>query len=158
MKSLPKVLLLCLVCGVTGQAQTDPFHGTWRGIEEKSKRVTDNPVTEELITLIVENNTEHNMSQMTRVSGPPTRGEYKVTYNDGKWAPMINRDTGKETGGTTMVLRLEPRRELRIIRNAKGETTAMVLRTVQPDGKMMTIYTIQMDGSVSADLWLEKIK
>jgi hypothetical protein len=149
--------VLILALGVAGLAQNrDAFHGVWRSVESKSKRVIDDPVKEELITIEIKDNVHHNINQTTRERSK-SHSEYTVPYTQATWAPSKNLLTG-QSGGSTMMLRVEPTRELRISKNAEGKMTSMVLRTVLEDGKTMKIFTFQVDGRVTADLILEKVK
>jgi hypothetical protein len=157
MKYALPLFVLILALGVSGIAQKgDAFHGVWRSVEGKSKRVIDDPVKEDVITIEIKGNVHHNINQTTRERSK-SHSEYTVPYTEATWAPSKNLLTG-QSGGSSMMLRIEPTRELRISKNADGKMTSMVLRTVLEDGKTMKIFTFQVDGRVTADLILEKIK
>jgi hypothetical protein len=157
MKSVLGALVLSLTVAGVGYAQSDPFHGVWKADESKSKRPPDRQVKQEVITLNIANNVEHCINDNTYPDGRRSRSEYKATYNDGKWYPTTNLDTGKQGGGSVMMLRLEPRKELRLSKGTDGKVGNFIVRMVQPDGKTMKIFTVNPDtGERILDLTLFK--
>jgi hypothetical protein len=157
MRSLAGAVILCFSLAGAAHAQSDPFTGTWKADESKSTRPPEQAVTQELVILNVANNVEHCINDNTFPDGKRTRSEYKATYNDGKWYPTMNLDTGQPGGSSVMMVRYEPRKELRLTRRADGSVGSFIWRMVQEDGKTMKIITFNPEtGKVGLDLVLYK--
>lgn len=156
MKSLLGGLTLCLAVAGTASAQTDAFHGTWKMDPSKSTTAVTPLPQQEILTLEVANNGETATNDITGQDGKRRKSGYTATYNDGKWYPSKNFDTGKETGSSVMVVRLDPTNEIRIGKRADGKFGGIILRIVSAEGKTMRIITYRSDGTIDQNLHMDK--
>jgi hypothetical protein len=162
MKSLLGALILCLAFVGTGYAQGDPFDGTWKLNVAKSDSRRSLPAVELLIFEISgrfgePGHAETGTNDITDAEGTRRRSQYTATYNDGKWHQGRSLDTGQPSRGRTMMIRMDPRSELRLGQRADGTFSSMILRVVQEDGKTMRVTTYSAaDHQVGSNLLFEK--
>jgi hypothetical protein len=154
MKSLLTAFVLCVAYANAAYAQADAFHGIWK--VNLSKSTGTGLPKQEYVILNVANEVEHCTNDIIGADGVRRKSEYKAKYNDGKWYPTKNLDTGKDSGGKVMMVRLDPRSELRLGQRADGRAGGIISRVVLEDGKTMQITVMGLDGKVSQTLFLEK--
>jgi hypothetical protein len=162
MKSLLGGLVLCLAVVEMGYAQGDPFDGTWKLNVAKSTSRGTLPQLELLIFEVAgrfgePDHAETLTNDITGTDGRRRRSQYTATYNDGKWYRGRSLDTGQPGAGRTMMIRMDPRSELRLGQRADGTFRSMILRVVQEDGKTMRVTTYSAaDHQVGSNLLFEK--
>ena len=162
MKCLLACLVLCLVLGGTAYAQSDPFNGTWRMDPAKSTSPSGRALSEVRV-LVLEiaghfgspDHAESGTNDVT-ANGRRSRSRYTATYNDGMWHPGRNVETGEETGGRVMMIRMDERSELRLDQGPDGSFSSFILRQVLEDGQTLHVMWYDGEGGVIQDLHLDK--
>ena len=162
MKCLLACLVLCLVLGGTAYAQSDPFNGTWRMDPAKSTSPSGRALSEVRV-LVLEiaghfgspDHAESGTNDVT-ANGRRSRSGYTATYNDGMWHPGRNVETGEETGGCVMMIRMDERSELRLDQERDGSFSSFILRQVSEDGQTLHVMWYDGEGGVIQDLHLDK--
>jgi hypothetical protein len=137
-------------------AQTDAFDGTWKVDLSKSQALTGHLPKQELVILKIIDGGERATNDIIGPDGVRRRSEYTAKYNDGKWYQPKNAETGKPSGASLMMVRVDPRTELRIGRRADGTYGGTIVRQVSKDGKSMTISWSGADGRIHQYLHLDK--
>jgi hypothetical protein len=145
------IIGLVIVPAIHSQ-QSSPFTGKWKvNVAKSSGQVAK----EEFIILDNTNEQEHCINDITGPDGTRQKGEYTARYDDGKWYPGKNPDTGKPAG-SNLLIRLTARSEIRLGKISGPDVAFMVIRTVAEDHKTMQITQLSPDGKVAANLFLEK--
>src|SRR5262245_28366193 len=148
MKPLLGTLVLSVGLAGNAFAQTDAFNGVWKVDLSRSTAGTQQLPKQEFLTLQVTATGETAINDVTGTDGVRRKSTYTATYNDGKWYPSKNLDTGQTTGATVMVVRMDPRNEMRLGKRADGSAGGFLLRSVLEDGKTMRITTYGIDGKI----------
>ena len=156
MRTLTAALILSLAVAGVAAAQSSPFDGVWMLDQSKSKTYSYPLPPREVLTLRHANNAETGTNDITNAEGERSRSQYTATFNDGKWYPSKNLDTGEESGSGVMMIRLDDRNEMRFGRRADGTFSNMLLRSVSEDGKSLHVMWYSEDGSIIQDLHFDK--
>jgi hypothetical protein len=161
-KCLVACLVLCLIVGGTAYAQSDPFNGTWRMNPAKSTSPSGRalPDVEVLVLEIAghfgsPDHAESGINDIT-ANGRRSRSRYTATYNDGMWHPRRDFETGEETGGHIMMIRMDERSELRLGQESDGSFSSFILRQVSEDGQTLHVMWYDGEGGIIQDLHLDK--
>jgi hypothetical protein len=133
-------LCLFLAAAAVPAAEGDPFNGRWRLNVERS---TGSQPKSEMLTFQVADNEERYFADIVRANGTAMKEEYRARY-DGKEYDVKNALTG-ETTGTTMLVRVDRRSEVRINKR-DGRLQSIMLRVVSEDGKTMTSTITGAEG------------
>ena len=143
----------CLVLVAAASAQSDPFDGTWKlNVAKSTSR--DMP-EEEILTIKVSDHAQYKRGDVTSADGSIRASDYTAKYNDGKWYPVRNLESDRP-GGTTMMIRMDARSEVRFMKSADGALQSMLVRVVAEDGKTMRITGLGFDGQITYNLLFEK--
>ena len=149
-------LLIGIVTAGSAAAQADPFTGTWKVDLAKSQALIGQLPKEEILTIAVKDGAEHAINDITGNDGVRRKSEYTAKYNDGQWYPTKDVETGKPGSGMVMMIRADPRTELRIGKGGSGRFGGVIMRQLSEDGKTMTITWGNPDGKISQILHLNK--
>jgi hypothetical protein len=135
-------------------AQADPFDGTWKLNLAKSKGA--GLPKEEVVVIKITNGAQYKSGVVTEKDGKVHKSDYTATYNDGKWYPTKDMDTGKE-GNPTKMIRVDERMEIRLMRpSGDAPMRSFLTRTISPDGKTMTVTSVSLEGTVGTVWVFEK--
>lgn len=157
MKRLAAIVAFGMVVpGAAAYAQNDAFVGTWKVDPARSVAHVGQLAKEELLIIEVKDGSEHATNDITGADGVRRKTHYTAKYNDGQWYQPSDVETGKPSTGMVMMVRADPRTELRIGKNAAGKFTGTIMRQVSEDGKTMTITWSGGDGKVNQVLVLDK--
>jgi hypothetical protein len=153
MRSIVTPLVLCVAVAGVAYAQDDAFNGTWKlNVAKSSGR---NLPKEEIVVIKVADNEQYKSGTVTEHDGSVHKSDYTAKYNDGKWYPTKNQSTGKPAGDT-MMIRFDPRHEVRFMKRPNGDSSSFLLRAVSADGKTMTVTSIGLDGKTGTVWVFEK--
>lgn len=154
MRFLFPVFMLCLSCVSVANAQNDAFHGTWK--VDLAKSSGSQLPKQEFVILNVSGGVEHGTNDIISADGTVIKDEYKAKYNDGQWYPTKSLATGKESGSKALMIRMDPRSELRVMQGPDGKAGGVIMRVVSEDGKTMKITVLTMNGEILQTLFLDK--
>jgi hypothetical protein len=135
----------------SGQAATaapgsDPFNGTWTISRERSKQFTGDvlePPGFEVITIKVGSDNIQHYTVTIQNPGQQARTSltYDAKYNDGQWHPMGD-------GQVTMV-KVDDMTQYRITRDAKGQSTGVMMRRMADDRKSYASTHMDTQGRLT---------
>jgi hypothetical protein len=149
-------LVTMLIVPTDSRAQVDPFSGIWTLNHHKSVAVWEamvgratNPLpkTQTLNVRVIDRKAQQSGESVSPTGGV-TRYEFSATYNDGAWYPVFNQATKTQTG-TVMVIRVDPRHEIRINRQQNGNLSNIMHRELSEDGGTVTSIVSRADGRIS---------
>jgi hypothetical protein len=72
------------------------------------------------------------------------------------WHPRRDFETGEETGGHIMMIRMDERSELRLGQESDGSFSSFILRQVSEDGQTLHVMWYDGEGGIIQDLHLDK--
>jgi hypothetical protein len=141
--------------GSAQQSSTDLFAGSWKLNRARSRVAKGESPLKEDITIRVEDGIEHYMVDVATVDGNASKNRVDAKFNDGKWYPYTNTTTGQSTS-QVMMIRVDPRTEYRFMKNARGESTGVLMRRMAEDGKSYTSTMLTLDGEISLVRFFER--
>lgn len=145
-------VVVALMLAGTAYGQGDVFNGSWSQSREKSKNAA--PPQKDILTYENSGDMEHYIGDEVTAKGVVSQTEYTAKYNDGKWYPVMDRLTHKDTG-SVMIFRVEPNIRIRVSKSKSG-TVSLLFREMEPDGKSYRSTTPSRDGSPTNVLVFDK--
>jgi hypothetical protein len=149
-------IALCLVAVGTTKlssegAKKDPFSGAWKLNIAKSTMFVGEQNQFEITTFTIQNDVQQYQvwSQGHKNGGHPEhRAGYTSKYNEAKWVPYADLETGKATS-LVMTVKVDDRTHYRLARTPDGKAQYVLMRRLAEDGQSYAATLMNADGKIT---------